>query len=303
MSKIFLFFFYLSSLFVFATSVQAKDHTFIGKTQEVKAKYEDTLVELAVKHELGYVELLAANPGIDPWLPGKGTSITLPKWHLLPDAPQKGLIINLSELRLYYFPKNGGEPKTFPIGIGRDGFDTPSGETHIRNKIEGPKWRPTARMRKENPDLPHIVEAGPDNPLGSHALYLGWPSYLIHGTQKPNGIGRRVSSGCIRMYADHIKWLYENVPVDTSVRVINQDVKMAWVDNDLYIEAQPADVQVDELEYGGKIETIDIPDGLFKKIEKKAGDQIARVDWKTVRNILIERTGTPQKITLISAVE
>lgn len=300
MPKIFLPLFFISLFSFFPHITEAKEYKTIGETRVIDARFEDTLVDLAVEHHIGYVELLAANPGVDPWVPGKGTKLTLPKMHLIPDAPQEGLIINLAELRLYYFPKDGSEPITFPIGIGREGFDTPSGKTTIRNKVDGPKWRPTARMRKENPDLPVVVESGPDNPLGSHALYLGWPSYLIHGTQKPRGIGRRVSSGCIRMYGDHIQWLYENVPVDTPVRVINEDIKMGWIDDELYIEAQPADIQVDEIEYQGKIETIDIPDGIFKEIEKKAGDQAKRIDWEKVRTILVERTGTPEKITLLT---
>ncbi len=282
----------------FNMTAQADEINYIGQEEQIKAKQQDTLVDLAVTHEIGYVELLAANPGVDAWVPGKGQKLILPKKHLLPDVERKGLVINLAELRLYYFPEDESKMVTFPIGIGRDGFDTPSGNTHIRHKTANPKWRPTPRMREENPDLPEVVESGPDNPLGYHALYLNWPAYLIHGTQKPNGIGRRVSSGCIRMYAEHIKWLYENIPTQTSVHVINEDVKMGWVENEFYLEAQPSDEQVDEIEYLGKIETVHIPNGIVKKIEKRIGDQKDRIDWKKVRNVLIERSGRPEKITL-----
>lgn len=172
---------------------------YIGEMHTHKATAEDTFIELARANNLGYVEMRAANPGIDPWLPGKGVNIVVPSRHLLPDAPRKGIVINLPEMRLYFYPEDGGVPEAFSIGIGREGFDTPQGGTHITDKKEGPEWRPTRRMREEDPDLPEVVPPGTENPLGTHALYLGWPQYRIHGTNKPYGIGRRVSSGCIRL--------------------------------------------------------------------------------------------------------
>ena len=269
----------------------------VGGHQTILARHEDTLIELAVEHNIGYVELKAANPDVDHLLPGEGTPIVIPNRLILPEAPRRGIVINLAELRLYYFPPEG-DLVTLPIGVGRQGLNTPIGRTHIRTKVEGPKWRPTPRMRKEDPDLPELVEAGPDNPLGSHALYLGWPAYLIHGTQKPSGIGRRVSSGCIRMYPDHIKRLYETIPVETEVNVIDQPIKIAWHEGELYLEAQPDGDQSDEIEFEGYLKTIHIPEGVIERIRGLADDQADRLNWPVIRNTLLERTGMPVMITV-----
>lgn len=269
----------------------------IGTLEKVRTNGpKDTLSDVAQRHQVGYAQLLAANPGVDSWLPGD-REIILPNWHLLPDTKHEGIILNVSELRLYYYPKDGSEPLTFPIGIGREGLSTPQGTTTIVNKREAPTWRPTPRMRLENPELPAVVEPGPENPLGAYALYMGWPSYLLHGTDKPKAIGRRASSGCIRMYEKDISWLYENIPVGTKLSSISQPVKMGWIDGALYLEAEPNDLQVDELEYRNRQITVDIPDGIIGDIRKKAGAQIALVDWETVRNTLIDRTGVPVRIT------
>ena len=152
--------------------------------------------------------MVAANPGIDPWVPGEGTEINLPTVHLMPDladADPEGIVVNLAEMRLYFFEKPGGVPQSFPIGIGRDGLNTPTGTTEVVAKRKNPTWRPTKRMRDEDPELPEVVPPGEDNPLGTRALYLGWPQYLIHGTNKPHGVGRRVSSGCVRLYPEDVE--------------------------------------------------------------------------------------------------
>lgn len=265
----------------------------VGDLSHHMTSYEDTLVELAVKKGVGYVELLAANPNIDPWLPGKNNKITIPDHHLLPSAPREGVLINLGEMRLYYFPPDGSAPMTRPIGIGRDGLSTPLGETFIRTKVKGPKWRPTPRMRQENPDLPAVVEAGEDNPLGSHALYLNWPAYLIHGTHKPTGIGRRVSSGCIRMYPDDVKWLYETVATQTKVTVIDEPIKTAWIDDQFFIEAQPDSQQVDEIEYHTIIQTPAVSNKALHDLRKTLGKKAKEIDWSLVRRVLLERSGLP----------
>ena len=171
----------------------------LRETTTYRAAYQDTLPELARKFGLGYVEMVAANPGTDPWLPGEGTDIVLPTVHLMPDARPEGIIINLADMRLYFFEKPDAPPRSYPIGIGRDGLTTPTGTTEIVRKTKDPIWHPTERMRSENPELPEAVPPGPDNPMGARAMYMGWPLYAIHGTNKPWGVGRRVSSGCIRM--------------------------------------------------------------------------------------------------------
>lgn len=187
----------------FATAKSAGADDIVGDMRIYTAKHEDTLLDIARDHQLGLIELMAANPGVDPWLPGEGTRIILPTAHVLPDVPRKGIVINLAELRLYYFGKGNEPVVTLPIGVGREGFTTPVGTTSVIKKVKGPTWYPTASTRADDPQLPSAVPAGPDNPLGAYALYLGWPAYLIHGTAegaKEWGIGRRVSRGCIRMY-------------------------------------------------------------------------------------------------------
>jgi len=268
----------------------------IGDIEQMKTKFEDTLFQIGRDHGLGYVEIVAANPGVNPVLPGRGVKITLPKKHLLPDAPQEGIVINLAEMRLYDFVTNPDMPKTYPIGVGRDGLNTPLGETKITRKKEGPSWRPTPRMREEDPELPAIVPPGEDNPLGTHALYLGWPAYLIHGTNKPFGVGRRVSSGCIRMYPEDIVQVFEDIPVDTPVRVIKQPIKMAWIDEMLYLEAHGEDELADSFEDNGKIKEYRVPETLFTDLSTIAGESVDRLDWSKIRDAVKHRRGVPVAI-------
>lgn len=288
----------LTSFFLLAKDASARyDAPAIGKIETVRTKDKETLIDLAARYQVGYAQLLAANPGIDPWFPGKNRKIILPNWHILPGTTRDGMLLNTAELRVYYFPKDGSAPRSFPIGIGRQGLHTPLGTTTIVAKKKDPQWRPTPRMRQEDPELPAVVEPGPDNPLGAYALYFGWPSYRIHGTNHEKAIGRRASSGCVRMYKDEIKWMYENVPVGTKVTSIAEPVKMAWIDKELYIEAEPNDAQIDEIEYRNRQITVDIPDGIIGKIRRLAGDQASRVDWEKVRYVLVERTGLPERVT------
>jgi L,D-transpeptidase ErfK/SrfK len=270
--------------------------THIGEVETIRSRFEDTLLELGREHNLGYVEMVAANPGIDPWLPGRGTRITLPSKHLIPDVPQEGIVINLAEMRMYDFVTDPDNPKTYPLGIGRDGLDTPLGVTKITRKKEGPTWRPTARMRKEDPTLPEVVPPGEDNPLGTHALYLGWPQYLIHGTHKPLGVGRRVSSGCIRMYPEDIVRVFESIPTWTQVRVIKQPIKMAWIDDMLFLEAHAEGELADSYEFDGKITEYRVPETLFQELADIAGDASDRLDWKTIRDAVKYRRGIPVAI-------
>lgn len=283
--------------FAAAPKKKTFDDSNIGKLETIRAAKGDTFMNLAPRHNVGYTQLVAANPNIDPWLPGEGTEIVLPKWHLLPDTAHEGMVLNTGELLLYFYPADGSAPKTFPIGIGREGLSTPAGETTITRKAAAPTWRPTPRMRQENPELPAVVPAGPENPLGAYALYLGWPSYLIHGTNNERGIGRRASSGCIRMYRDDITWLYKYVTPGIKVTSVNEPVKMGWIKGELYMEAEPNDLQIDELEYRNRQITVDIPDGVIERVRKKAGNEAHRVNWEKVRNALVMRTGIPMQIT------
>ncbi len=190
----------------------------VGTLQVTIATHEDTLPDIARRFNLGYDEVVRANPGVDPWLPGEGTRIVLPTQFVLPDAPREGLVVNLAALRIYYFPKPAkGEQRvvvTLPIGIGKVGWATPEGATKIVSKRKDPVWTPPASVRKEHAAegdiLPARVPAGPDNPLGAFAMNLGWPSYLMHGTNKPAGVGMRASHGCIRLYPEDIATLFHS---------------------------------------------------------------------------------------------
>lgn len=263
----------------------------IGEMGTATAHYETNFADLAYLHDLGYIELVAANPGIDPWLPGDGTEIVLPKRHILPDTPREGIVINLAEPRLYYYPAEGGV-RTHPIGIGREGLDTPTGETYVAGKRRNPAWRPTTEARKADPSLPAVVQAGPQNPLGAYALDLGWPLYLIHGTNNVWGIGRRVSRGCIRMYPNDIEALFQTVPSKTPVRVVDQPLKFAWDGDTLYLEAHPTTAQAVQLENEGSFEPQSGLD-LRAQVLDAVGERNAELDWRTIQKAIEERRGIP----------
>lgn len=282
----------------FAAKAEYKKN-YIGEMQTYRAVYEDTLVHLARKFELGFVELRAANPTLDPWIPGEGAEIILPTRHLLPDAPRKGIVINLPEMRVYTFFKKDAPPETYAIGIGREGLETPFGTTTIVRKTVGPYWRPTPRMRREDPKLKEVVPPGPENPMGTHALYLGWPEYGIHGTNRPYGIGRRVSSGCIRMYPESIIKFYNETPVGTDVRVLNQPIKVQWIDNELYIEAHPDIEQAMRMEESGAVENQKMTEQDMEQIIKAAGKYQDLLNWPKIRTAIRERRGYPIKIAEI----
>lgn len=201
------------------------------------------LESIAARYKIGLLGMLEANPGVDPWLPKAGTQLTVPLQMLLPDAPREGIVVNLAELRLYYYPKGEQRVVVYPIGIGQLGAATPSMVTSISQKIPNPTWTPTVNIRKryakEGITLPGVVPAGPDNPMGLFALRLarGTGQYLIHGTNADFGIGMRVSSGCIRLRPDDIEALFNSVPKGTRVQIVNQPVKYAVEpDGKRYIE-------------------------------------------------------------------
>lgn len=270
----------------------------LGKAYTYKTHHDDTLLDIARSARLGGIELMAANPGVDPWLPGTDVTVMLPTAHLLPDAPRKGIVINTAELRLYYFG-DPARPLSFPIGVGRDGYLTPHGSTTIARKKENPSWYLTPSEIADHPELPKVIPPGPDNPLGEHALYLGWPSYLIHGTNIPWGIGRRASRGCIRMYPENIAWLFDRVPIGTPVTVVDQPVKIGRMDGDLYIEVQPSSKQIDIMEETSKAPAPPEPLPLAEwsdRILVAAGPDIERIDWPALEKALADRQGYPIRI-------
>lgn len=219
----------------------------VGQLQVTRAHAEDTLSDIARRFNIGYEEIARANPTVDPWLPREGTTIVLPTQFVLPDAPHSGVVINLAALRLFYFPPaKKGEPQTVithPIGIGQIGWSTPMGETKVIRKKADPTWYPPASVRKEHADegeiLPAKIGPGPDNPLGKYAFWLDWPSYLIHGTNQPYGVGLRASHGCIRLYPEDIAQLFDKIPVGTKVTVVNQPVVYGYRGDVLYVQSYP----------------------------------------------------------------
>jgi L,D-transpeptidase ErfK/SrfK len=268
--------------------------TTVGKMQEWETGEEDTLLDIARHFDLGFIEARAANPELDAWSPAPGDRAVIPSFHLLPRARQDGIVVNLAEMRLYYFRRAGEAPETFPIGIGRDGLLTPLGETQIERKVAGPTWIPTERMRKEMPWLPASVPPGPENPLGTHALYLGWQEVRIHGSNKPWAIGRRVSSGCMRMYPEDIIRLFDQVPVGTKVTVVEQPILVAWADGDLYIEAHPSRIQSNDLEITGEFKPKEMTDAMRKNIIAAAGQgSEGAIDWDRAEKAVRERLGYP----------
>lgn len=225
----------------------ANGDTLIGETQIATALHEDTLVDIARRNSLGFDEIVNANPEIDTWLPRAGTKVVLPHRSLLPATPLEGIVVNVAEMRLYYYPQAKAADistvETFPISIGRSDWSTPLVTTNVARKTKDPQWRPPKAIQEEHAlegdILPDVVVEGPDNPLGQYALYLGIPSYLIHGTNKEYGIGMQVTHGCMRMYPEDIEHLYNTVPVGTAVRIVNQPYKAGWFDGVLHIEVHP----------------------------------------------------------------
>ncbi|HUK02509.1 MAG TPA: L,D-transpeptidase family protein [Steroidobacteraceae bacterium] len=227
----------------------ADDVQVVGEDLHIKTRFEDTLVDIARRYGLGYEEITRANPGVDPWLPGEGTPIVIPGRRILPPGPRSGIVVNIPEHRLYYFPKprRGAKPVvvTYPVSIGKMDWKTPLGETQIIAKMKNPVWYPPESVRAEhaanNDPLPQRVPAGPDNPLGDFAMRMAIHpgTYLIHGTNNPLAVGMPVTHGCIRMYPEDIAALFPTVAVGTKVRLINDPVKVAWVDGELLLEVHP----------------------------------------------------------------
>lgn len=279
-----------------AVSAPGRSGDIVGQTALYTARHEDTVPRLAQRFGMGFVEVMAANPGIDPWLPGEGRRVIIPSAHILPDAPRKGIVINLAELRLYYFRRDGSV-LTYPVGIGRDYWETPQITTSITRKRKNPVWHPPVSIRAEKPELPARVEAGPDNPLGDFAMNLGYDAYVIHGTNKPLGVGRRVSHGCIRLYPEDIAALFPEVRTGTPVRIIDQEVKIGWSDGALFLEAHPGQEQANAVEAGQSPDFwVDLP-GMMIQLSDIPGADAVDLDWALIERTLRERRGVPVQIS------
>lgn len=256
-----------------------------------QARQDETLMDIARQYDVGYTELAAANPGVDAWVPGKDRYIRIPRYYVMPEVRRQGIVINLAQQRLYYFHE-AGKVETFPIGIGETGHDTPLGTTKVTRKVVDPVWTPMASIRKRDPSLPARVPPGPDNPLGAFAMGLGWPEYLIHGTNVPDSVGHDLSNGCIRLYPEDIAHLFGIVPVGTPVRVVRQDVVGAWVGSRLVIEVFPSQSQAAEIGLSGKF-TPAPPKDLVARVKAMTKGRNAMIDWDAVKRAGQARDGLP----------
>jgi L,D-transpeptidase ErfK/SrfK len=272
----------------------------VGEILVAEADAKDTLLDIARRYGLGYEEITNANPGVDPWLPGAGTAVVVPKQRLLPRAPRSGIVINLPEHRLYWFPPApaGQQPIvwSFPVSIGKMDWNTPLGRTSIVSKAKDAPWIPPKSVREEHEKrgepLPAIVPGGPDNPMGRYKMALGIPggAYLIHGTNRPAGIGMQVTHGCMRLYPEDIETLYGMVPVGTQVTIVNQPYKWGWRDGELLIEVHPP-LQEDA-------RAVPSLTDLTRLIVEATRTNPVAVDWIGAERIWREARGVPTAVSV-----
>ena len=283
-----------------AEYVIAEDQDLIGAPRVIQTRYEDTFPSIARAHNVGFEALRNANPGIDPWLPGEGTTVIIPAQFVLPRTPRHGIVVNLPELRLYYFPDDGtGRVITHPVSIGRMDWRTPLGRTTIVNKARNPSWYPPESIRAEhaamNDPLPAVVPPGPDNPLGAHALRLAIPGgYLIHGTNKPAGVGMRVTHGCIRMFPEDVEALFSIVEIGTQVLIVNQPYKLGFGEDGLYLEAhEPLPTLSEGLDSVSSAVT-----ELTRIYVAVTENRSAQVQWDTAEIAIEAARGIPQFVSI-----
>lgn len=267
----------------------------IGQVRTVVSQPGDDIGRLGRRYDVGYFELVEANPTLnaDAILP-TGTTVVVPSQFLIPPVMRKGLVINLAELRLYYFTPDGKSVITHPIGIGRQGWNTPVGLTTVTTKVVNPVWTPTphiiAARAAEGIELPKNMPPGVDNPLGGFKMLLGIPTYLIHGTNDPSGVGRRSSSGCIRMLPEDIESLFQLVTVKTPVQIINDPFKAVWHGDELYLEAH---VPLQEQLVNSGDDAMPIVNKVITAaLQQRPGD----VDWEKVRTVVSQHSGIPTVI-------
>jgi L,D-transpeptidase ErfK/SrfK len=275
----------------------------VGYVQKTIIGKDDTLPDIARRFDVGYEEILTANPGVDPWLPGVGREVVVPTQFILPAAPHEGVVVNVAAMRIFYYPPHKkGQPETVythPIGIGKVGWKTPEGTTKIVSRQKDPVWVVPKSVREEHQEngeqLPARVPAGPDNPLGQYEFRLGWPSYLIHGTNKPYGVGMRSSHGCMRLYPEDIAVFFDLIPIGTKVTVVNQPYLFGWRDGTLYMQAYT--VMEDDSRNWAK----DRKRLLAKLLHPQQRDKIAQhddeIDWQRVGDLAHTPRAVPVPVT------
>jgi len=271
-----------------SSAEEVRPDTLVGENFYQLIQPGDTLIELARHFGIGYGTLINANPTIDPWQPPADSEILMPRAAIVPYQAQPGITINLAEQRLYLIREGRQQTLTsvFPIGIGREGRDTPTGDNRVVTMIANPSWTPPPSWRAEHQQLPAVIPPGPDNPLGDYWIGLSQKHIGLHGTNRPFGIGRQVSSGCIRLYPEHIQLLFERVHIGMAVMIINQPIKLGHKEGKLYLEAHPDPTN-----------RIAAPMAeILRQRDLIAPQEV--VDWQQVRLILEQRTGVPQPVSL-----
>lgn len=293
----------LVSVLLLASSAQAatykieKGSDIVGEVQHYTVKKGDTFDGIARKFDLGIIELQEANPKIKPNKLVEGTELLIPTEFILPNGvPLEGIILNVAELRVYYFPPNSNEVMTFPVGLGQTGWKTPIGQTKIIKKRANPTWTPPPSIRAKaearGQTLPAVVPAGPNNPLGQYAMNLGWTNYLMHGTNKPSSVGLRSSHGCIRMLPEDIETLYHNVDVGTKVTIIHEPYKIGVKSGELYLEAHDPFPE----KYYNTSGFVD-DDLLSAEINEVNYDDHDEINWSEARKLIKDTFGYPVQIT------
>lgn len=282
-----------TSIFASEFPLPPKGHDIVGQIQTAAVQPGDTFASIAQKYNVTYAGMVEANPGIDAAKPTPGTVLVIPSQYVLPDVARKGIVINLAELRLYYYPKNENVVYTYPIGIGVEGWNVQPGPAKIVQKQKDPTWYPTpdvrAELKAKGFDIPAYIKAGPDNPLGGYMLRLSHWTYLIHGCVDPTTIGRRSSSGCFRMYPEDIQTVFNMVPVGTPVNIINEPYKIGWQDNQLYMEAHLP------LQESQAVSNGDMSD-VVSAINTKVGKKPANIQWDHAFTLAKQTTGVPEVI-------
>ena len=270
------------------------DQALIGELAAVETRDNDTLPDIARNFGLGYNDITEANPGISAWTPSTHSRVLLPLQFILPEAPRKGIVLNVANMRLFYYPKKGpNKVFTYPVGIGRDGWNTPMGTTSVAVKTPNPEWHVPPSIHQEHAAkghiLPSVVRSGPDNPLGFFAMRLAIGSYLIHGTNKPFGIGMQISHGCVQMYPEDIEVLFKKVSVGTPVRIIHDPYLVAWQNDMLYLEAN------EPLEKWSSSKP-QLKKQVSKELRKIAKLHNATVDWEKVDGVIQRADGIPTPV-------
>ena len=283
--------------------VLAPGQDVVGTLQRVKVGKDETLSDIGRRFNVGLGEMTRANPDVDPWIPKPGTQVIVPTQYVLPDAPHRGIVVNLAAMRLFYFPPHKrGQPQTVithPVGIGRQGWKTPQGVTHVLWHEKNPVWHvpPSiiAEHLQEGDKLPKVMGPGPDNPLGDYALHLGWSGYLIHGTNKPVSVGLRVSHGCVHLFPEDIAQIFKMVPNGTEVRVVNQPYVFGWKAGHLYMQSA-GPLEDDKRPWKKQARRL-LAATLTRAQRKDLRQLHEKIDWSRVAQLVAAPVGVPLPVS------